>query len=117
MNYLLIPIFGYVAAAYTTLIGYMVLFLIHYLLVRRMGKAFWYDTVYNFVYLAVFLVVMLSMQLFYNHRMLRYSLIALLLVGGILFLFKYWDDLAYSVKHRSVSKLIIHLKSFRQDGT
>jgi O-antigen/teichoic acid export membrane protein len=38
LNYLLIPKFGYVAAAWTTLISYIVLFLLHYINVKWVIK-------------------------------------------------------------------------------
>jgi O-antigen/teichoic acid export membrane protein len=38
LNLCLIPVFGYIAAAYTTLLGYFVQFLFHYLITKRMGK-------------------------------------------------------------------------------
>jgi len=38
LNMVLIPVHGYIAAAYTTLISYIFLFLSHYILVRRLYK-------------------------------------------------------------------------------
>ncbi len=45
LNWLLIPKFGYLAAAYTTMIGYLALLGFHYWIVRRTAKEF--DGVYN----------------------------------------------------------------------
>ncbi len=38
LNYIFIPIYGYIAAAYTTLIAYFILFILHYLSVRFLFK-------------------------------------------------------------------------------
>ena len=43
LNYILIPRFGYIAAAYTTLIGYISLYVIHYIFVKKLGCTSWYD--------------------------------------------------------------------------
>ena len=37
LNALFIPKYGYIAAAYTTLFGYLVLFIIHMLIVKSLG--------------------------------------------------------------------------------
>jgi len=38
LNYCLIPIYGYIAAAYTTLVSYFLLFLFHFLNVKYILK-------------------------------------------------------------------------------
>lgn len=54
LNWLLIPKFGYLAAAYTTMIGYLALLGFHYWIVRRTAKEF--DGVYNKKFLALTIV-------------------------------------------------------------
>lgn len=75
LNYLLIPRFGYIAAAYTTLIGYVCLLGMHYMLVRRMGLAKIYDT--RLVVLVIVIMTMATMviNVLYDFCMIRYVII------------------------------------------
>ncbi len=77
LNILLIPIFGYVAAAYTTLIGYIALFLIHVYLVHRIGRGNVYDNKYTFGLLILCSIAMLAISLLYSHTIIRYLVIAI----------------------------------------
>lgn len=43
LNVLLVPVFGYVAAAYTTLLGYVLLFFMHALSAKKLGAAKYYN--------------------------------------------------------------------------
>ena len=49
LNWLLIPRYGYIAAAYTTLVGYACLLVIHFFLAKRTGYSRAYDTKFIFV--------------------------------------------------------------------
>lgn len=72
LNYVFIPRFGYTAAAYTTLAGYLWLLLIHMVLVARLG----YAGVYS--YKKVLLTVVLGFAasgicaFLYSHTIVRY---------------------------------------------
>ena len=72
LNYLLIPKYGYLAAAYTTLIGYLCLLIMHMFLVYRLGM----KDVYNYKMIVLTIVVMLGVMLLmnqlYNHSLIRY---------------------------------------------
>lgn len=111
LNFLFIPIFGYVAAAYTTLAGYVVLFGIHFFLINRMGKAGWYDSRFNLVFLSVFLVVMPATQVLYRHSILRYSIIGVLFVSGIAAVIWLRRELLEMIRSRSVQPVTNKLKS------
>lgn len=89
LNFFLLPLFGYVAAAYTTLIGYIVLFCLHFLFVYKMKKTYWYDSSFNISFLFVFLVISCIIKLLYNYTVIRYSIILFLLVITVILLFKY----------------------------
>lgn len=84
LNYLLIPKFGVVAAAYTTLISNIVLVLMHYFSYRRCQK----ERVYNdkvILMISVLCVVLCSLcTLLYLNNIVRYLLIAVLGIGVIL---------------------------------
>ncbi len=78
LNLIFIPMFkeySYVVAAYTTMIGYIVLFAAHYYLVRRMDMAFVYDIKFVGGVLGGFLVFSLVTNLLYQIIALRYALV------------------------------------------
>lgn len=76
LNSLLLPLFGYRIAAYTTLVGYAVMFLIHYFVVRFYIKANWYDNRFVFLYLCFFLTMIPLFIILYNHSLVRYIFVA-----------------------------------------
>ena len=86
LNLLFIPRYGYIAAAYTTLTGYLWLLLIHMYLVRRYG----YKTVYPYGFIAGVSVaaVLLSIMVnfIYQAPALRYfaGFMYCFAIGGIL---------------------------------
>lgn len=75
LNMIFIPKIGYLAAAYTTLISYILLLLIHMYLVRRLGFQELYD--YKFIGGVVItgIVIMTIIIFLYSHTLLRYMLI------------------------------------------
>lgn len=83
LNYLLIPVYGYVAAAYTTLIGYIVLFVIHFLFTCKMNKQHAFDTKFVFGIAAISLGCMALGIFLYSHLFLRYALVAVLFIAVV----------------------------------
>ena len=75
LNYLLIPRIGYLAAAYTTLIGYICLLLMHMYFVKKLNL----DNVYSYKFIlstvAVGIVAMITILLLYSTNALRYIII------------------------------------------
>ena len=66
LNYMLIPRYGYLAAAYTTLISYILLMLLHFLAVRLILKEHVYSDSYMFTALLICVILGLSMCLMYG---------------------------------------------------
>lgn len=88
LNYVFIPIFGYLAAAYTTLIGYLFLFLFHYVLVRKMGLHIVYNT--KFIVMVILVVsggatVILTL---YQFDYIRYAVLVIYIIGMGIFAYK-----------------------------
>ena len=80
LNLLLIPMkpaYGYVIASYTTLIGYAVLFVMHFFIVRRMGMTHVYNTKMVLLSLGGYLLLSLAVNLLYSPKLmiLRYAII------------------------------------------
>ena len=82
LNFVFIPIFGYVVAAYTTLIGYFCLLIIHFLFVRKMKCTNWYDTKF-FMKVSIFAIC--SVVLF--NILYKYSAIRYIVIIIVVFLF------------------------------
>lgn len=57
LNFIFLPIFGYLAAAYTTLVGFLALVFVHYLMSKKMGIVDMYDNRFIFVMAGVMIVL------------------------------------------------------------
>lgn len=78
LNILFIPLnveHGYVIAAYTTLVGYIVLFVLHYFTVKTMKLAFIYDIRLILVVLGFTLAISFAMNFLYKFLLPRYLII------------------------------------------
>lgn len=92
LNYFGIKMFGYMAAAYTTLIAYMILALMQGVVSTRVHrkivgdeKATVYDMKYIYMLAVVTIVLCTSCILLYQHTILRYCIIAVLIVLAVVF--------------------------------
>lgn len=108
LNALLLPLFGYKVAAYTTLIGFVFLFVYHYFTARRLVGAQKIKELYPikmiFCLIGSMLLLMHPMLLLYKVLALRVAII-LLCVGGMGFAaYKYKDMLLELVKTFKKSK-------------
>lgn len=85
LNFVLIPKFGYIAAGYTTLISYMVLFLLHYFTVANLGYRNIFSRRVIFGGLILSLLTLPVSLILYKFQILRYITIGLyLLVLGVI---------------------------------
>ncbi len=73
-NAIFIPIYGFVAAAYTTLAGYMLLMFIHFLITRKVLKVRLYDDLFMFGSMLMTAVVAGVLIFTYDYRVIRYCL-------------------------------------------
>ena len=96
LNFLLIPVFGYIAAAYTTLFSYILSSLLHFLNARKIGLAGIYD-LKMILKIIGYSVLLSALVLFsYTSLLLRYGLISVLSLG-ILFFFIRKRDLMIGI--------------------
>ena len=98
LNLWLIPKFGYVAAAYTTLVGYLWLLLIHMLLVRRMKKHQVYSYRFVFLVLACLGVIAALIGLLYLHDWVRYACVAVYGAALLVLVWKYRSKIVAILK-------------------
>ena len=89
LNMLFIPTFGYIAAAYTTLAGYVCLLAIHMFLVKRMKLSEIYD--YKFIVFIVFIGCCLTaiISRIYHYDVIRYICILLYVFIGVFTAYSY----------------------------
>ncbi|MGH4120716.1 oligosaccharide flippase family protein [Clostridium sp.] len=87
LNYILIPKFGYTAAAWTTVVSYFLLFLYHYIIALKVSDLRIFNIV-DFIYGILFIAA--TSVIFYFTRdiwIVRYTIIILLVIVGV-FVFK-----------------------------
>lgn len=82
LDVLLIPLFGYMAAAWATAISYGWLMVIHMLLVRKMGFSCVYDAKFN-IFFAVFTCMCIgACSLLYDFPIIRWSVLLIATLFG-----------------------------------
>lgn len=89
LNYLFIPVFGYIAAAYTTLISYILFSGFHYLFMRKLvkskiGEIKIYNIKFIFMLVIIFMAFSAIIMCLYNYPIVRFLFILFLLLTAIL---------------------------------
>ena len=86
LNFIFIPIFGFIAAGYTTLFSYFMQATIDYFAMRKTVNG---EKVYNMKFIGVFslgvIVVALGGNLIYDYTFARYAIIAATLIVAVIF--------------------------------
>lgn len=89
LNYLFIPKFGYVAAAYTTLASYLWLMVFHMYLVKRINKSYVYNNKLISCVIAFLLIITTLINALYNYNIARYIVVVLFVIISVCILIKY----------------------------
>ncbi len=99
LNWIFIPRYGYIAAAYTTLSGYAVLLILHYFLAKRTGYLQAYDTRFiSWTLILCFAVMGLVLELYSSWAFIRYLLAFFIITVLFVFVFKNQDTLKKIMK-------------------
>lgn len=77
LNWICIPCFGYLAAAYTTLVSYILLLMIHYFITIFVLKVRIYEDKFMFGAIAVMFLLARIIMVSYGNDVFRYSLIVI----------------------------------------
>ena len=88
LNLLLIPQYGYLVAAYTTLVGFLILLAIHMYLVRRIGLSCVYDNKFVVAMVVVGIVLMIIIKILYSYYVIRYCVVLVYAIALIMFFMK-----------------------------
>ena len=96
LNIVFIPIYGYIAAAYTTVLGYIIMTLVHYFFYRRTIK----NSIYDIKTLSMITVILYAFSgvclVLYDYKVIRYIILILIFVSIIVkrkTLFKIFADM------------------------
>lgn len=95
LNMVFIPSYGFVAAAYTTLVSYLMLMIIHYLITRKVLCVKIYNDFFMFASMLITFVVAFIVTWTYRFTLIRYCLI---LIGFISFVIVYRQYIFIYVK-------------------
>lgn len=77
LNAIFIPYFGYVAAAYTTLVCYGLLFIAHFIISRYVLKIHLYEDRFVFICLMAASVICIGFTMLYERNILRYAVLVI----------------------------------------
>lgn len=92
LNYVLIPKYGGVAAAYTSVFSYIVLFILTRALVQKLKRGL-FSTKYFVVFIVAIFVGSAVFLLIYNHILIRYITFILLLLLSLFYMAKNKNEL------------------------
>lgn len=96
LNFLLIPMnpeHSYIIAAYTTLAGYFVLYVVHYIIVKRMNMTHVYETRFLVGVLAGTMLFAGAMNILYSFTILRYGIVVIYGIAVIVLAVRYMDSI------------------------
>lgn len=101
LNLLFIPAFGFIAAAYTTLLSYICLLFIHWFITKKILYVKLYDDIFMFAAMGVTTFVAAVVTLTYEYNFFRYLLTAM---GFAVFLFTFRNYIVGFMKNFSKAK-------------
>lgn len=104
LNVLFIPLFGYMAAAYTTLAGYLFLLMIHMILVKRIGFSQVYSYRLILITVITMLIIMIAMNFLYKNNDVRIAVIAIYIIISINILIKNNELILKFIKNNFAKK-------------
>lgn len=88
LNYYSIPRFGYVAASYSTLISYIVLFTMHFLVVQKMGYGDIFDNRKIISGNLICFILLPLSSFLYGFTFARFTLLGILTISLVIFMLK-----------------------------
>ena len=96
LNLILIPVYGYVAAGYTTLVSYILFVALHYIIVKHTEKKYLsskpvYDYRFIFIFSVALFALAFGFNTIYKYKIVRYLVFTTLLIICI-YIFKRWRN-------------------------
>lgn len=106
LNHIFVPLYGYVAAAYTTMIGYLFLCIFHSIIVRFIKKSSYYDNRFFSVVLGGSFVIGFLMNIIYKTTALRICLLCIGVVALVAVLVFLRKEIGDSIKTKSLAPIL-----------
>jgi O-antigen/teichoic acid export membrane protein len=101
LNIIFIPKFGFIAAAYTTMVCYFVNMFLHYFITRAVLKVKLYDDWFMFLAIGVVIAISALFMSLYSTILIRY---ALLLVICALYIIFNWKTIIAAIEKMKAKK-------------
>ena len=106
LNYIFIPMYGYYAAGYTTLVCYIIYVVFHYIFMRKMCNQYLdgaepYEKKYMFGVTFIFIMVSFMIMMTYKINWLRYTLILIIVCALV-------------IRRKKISKLVTNYLNIRK---
>lgn len=98
LNICFLPKYGYIAAAYTTLISYICLMLMHYITICRIGYKNLYDIKFILLTLIVFGMFVFTMAIFYEIFLVRIFILIICMFIFLVICIKYRNKIILLLK-------------------
>lgn len=92
--------FGYLVASYTTLVGYIVLLILHYFITKILNMNHIYNNAFFFKLTVGFIIISLLMNILYKFNSIRYITIFIYIWIFIKYLYKNRDEIIAIFKKR-----------------
>ena len=100
LNYIFIPKYGYIAAAYTTLASFAILLFLHMCIVKHIGLSSVYPTKMIFIVLLFMSGYTVFVNALYLNNIIRYCVVAVYGFIAVIFLIKNRDKILRILKKR-----------------
>ena len=94
------------AAAYTTLAGYLFLMLIHYIFVRRMKKSYIYDMRFNIALVLSALAIGILTTFLYDYLIIRWAIIGVAGCCVCVVVIRNWKELRMAISEKDFVKIL-----------
>ena len=101
LNYFMIPKYGYIAAAYTTLISFVWLLGAHMFLVHHLGYSKTYPNKFIFLLLGIASVITIGVNALYQFTILRYVILAVYVCIFVYGTIRYKDQILGLLKRKT----------------
>ena len=101
LNALFIPKYGYIAAAYTTLISFLWLLIAHMFLVWRLGLSKTYPNKFFILAVGVAALITLGVNILYSYTIIRYCLLVVYSGVFVVFALRYKEQLLGLLKKKT----------------
>lgn len=82
LNILMIPRLGYIAAAYTTLIGYLIMLAIHFVNVKQLKLQKYFDLKLDLFFVGLSVLISIIVQFFYHYFVIRILILFIIVLIG-----------------------------------